>query len=74
MPGLTIIDCPALVSVTKGALKVLNIRTRDTYFYQLAFVYEYLKVVSATLGKNLGAQRGFETVSIIGFTDKKLII
>lgn len=64
MPGLPVVDGPAVNSVGKGLLEVDYCRSAHSDFDELPLVDEYLVVVASSLSEDLCSEGSLEAVAL----------
>lgn len=74
MPGLAVVNAPAVGGVGEGLLEVDRVGPADSYFDELAFVDEQFEVVPTTLAEYFSADGGFEAAAFLGGADEEILI
>ncbi len=74
MSGLTVVDCPAVDCVAKGALEVSDVWATDSDFNELTFIDKNLEIVPTTCTENLSSKCCFKPIAVCGFTNETLVV
>ena len=74
MPGLSVVDAPAVYCIRECFFQIEGVGSADSYFDELPFIDEEFIVVPSSLVEDFCADGGFESASFFGGADEAILI